>query len=102
MTSHRPIAPTRRVDPLIDEVRANRRRLVESFDNDLDRLAAHLRRVQTDYENRTGQFADLPLHIRKEPFPAMNHPLQDPTRDEVQALRIAARPKTRPRPRRQP
>ena len=60
---------TRHPDPLIDEVRANRRQLVEEFDNDLDRLVDHLRKVQADYENRSGQFANLPRHIPDEPSP---------------------------------
>jgi hypothetical protein len=60
---------TRQPDPLIEEVRANRRKLVEKFDNDLDRLVDHLHKAQADYENRAGQFANLPRHIPDEPFP---------------------------------
>jgi hypothetical protein len=90
----------RQSDPLIDEVRANRRQLVQEFDNDLDRLVDHLRKVQADYENRTGQFANLPRHIPDEPFPTMSRAIADPTHEEVRALHIAVPRKSPPRRRR--
>ena len=39
-------------DPLIDEVRAIRRRLSERFDNDVKRLAEELRKQETLHKDR--------------------------------------------------
>ena len=39
-------------DPLIDEVRAARRNLSASFDDDLPRLCAHLRQIEERHEAR--------------------------------------------------
>ena len=94
MTTPSPRGP----DPLINEVRTIRRKLVEKYDNDLARLAAHLRRVHADYENRTGEFANLPRHIRQEPFHTMTPSVRDLKRAEFQPLQR----KPRTRRRRQP
>ena len=77
---------TGRVDPLIDEVRANRRKLVAAFDNDLDALADHLRKAQADYEKRTCQFADLPRHVSEEPASAKK---KAPTIRNLRSLRTS-------------
>jgi len=47
-------------DPLIDEVRRNRRLLVEECGCDLTQLFEKLRKVQAEYDSRTGWFAGLP------------------------------------------
>jgi hypothetical protein len=52
-------------DVLIDDVRAIRRSICAQFDNDIERLAEHLRRVEEEYRGRTGRFADVP----REPGP---------------------------------
>jgi hypothetical protein len=74
-------------DPLIDEVRSNRRLLVEEAGRDMARLFEKLRKVQADYDARTGQFAKLPRAVDEEPFPEMNKPLSNPFVDEVRAIR---------------
>src|SRR5437868_640807 len=85
--SMRKNGPTEFNDPLIDEARANRQALVEEYGGDLRRLAEHLRRVQGQYDARTGPFLDLPRELQGELFPEMNKPLADPVIDEIRATR---------------
>ena len=76
-------------DPLIDEVRANRQALVESCGNDLALLAERLRKIQTDYENRAGDFAGLPREEKDEIFPQENQTTSDPLLDELHQMRAS-------------
>lgn len=47
-----PQSATRKPDPLLDEVRDLRRRLLERFDGDLTRLAEHLREIERRHPGR--------------------------------------------------
>ncbi len=47
-------------DPLIDEVRAIRRRLSERFGNDVDRLADHLKTIEKQHKGRVIKAPDRP------------------------------------------
>jgi hypothetical protein len=40
------------VDPLIDEIRAIRRKISDRFGNDVDRLIEHLREVERQHPDR--------------------------------------------------
>ena len=45
-----PVEPREpRPDPLIDEIRAIRRSIAEQFNNDLDQLVEHLRKIEKQY-----------------------------------------------------
>ena len=44
--------PTSRPDPLIDEVRALRRKLSAEYGNDIDKLCDHLKEVESRYKAR--------------------------------------------------
>jgi hypothetical protein len=74
-------------DPLIDEVRAIRRKVVEAAGHDLDTLFSQLREVEADYAARKGIFAAIPRALDEELFPDMNKPLPDPLIDEIRAIR---------------
>jgi len=74
-------------DPLIDEVRAIRRRIVADAGNDVATLCEQLRKVEGEYQQRIGVFAQVPREIGEELFPEMNTPIPDPLMDEVHAIR---------------
>ena len=56
-------------DPLIDEVRAIRRSICDLFENDVEKLAEHLRGIEREYRERAGRFAGVPLKPGGELFP---------------------------------
>lgn len=77
-------------DPLIDEVRAERRRLAAEFDNDVERFCAHLRDVEREYVARTGPFAHLTDDAAEKVtsgWAAEVEETADPLIDEVRILR---------------
>ncbi|MBC7784373.1 MAG: hypothetical protein H7144_11090 [Burkholderiales bacterium] len=57
-------------DSLIEEVRDLRRRFIEASGEDLDALAQELKRLETEFINREGRFAGVPLELNAELFPA--------------------------------
>ena len=68
---------TEETDPLIDEVRTIRRSICDEFGNDLEKLVAHLSKVEDEYRTRTGCFTAVPRQIEGELFP-------DVARDEAE------------------
>jgi len=74
-------------DPLIDEVRQLRRDACGSVGNDVDRLGDELERIEKDYRERSGRFANVPRTATQDLFPDAARLPPDPLNEELRSIR---------------
>jgi hypothetical protein len=77
-------------NPVVDDVRRIRRQIVEQYGHDLDRLAAELRQIETEYAERRGIFATVTTESATKvvsSWGAVSAPPEEGSVDDVRRVR---------------